>query len=323
MSKDSEGRVSHDQNFKNLIIDYPRQAIELFAPSEAQHIQQASITLLRQEQLKDRLGDRFFELDIPLLLQWPNGEREALVFIIEEQTAVSGFSVHKLAMYCLKIAELCKTSRLVPVVIFLNDGKPQNNLALGSECHTFLQFHYLQVILPRLPAKQYFDSSNIVARLNLPNMHYNITDKLAMYASAIRGLESLENNRDQQLKYLEFVDVYSRLSQNERKQFEQYYQKENSTMSGFNAAVMEQVRKEAILQGIEKGIRQGIKQGLEKGVMQGLGLGQRNTLKRQIQRRFGNLSDTYVAKIEQASDDQIQAWLDNVLDAQSIDQVFQ
>ena len=27
--------TSHDQNFKNLIIDYPRQALAFFAPIEA------------------------------------------------------------------------------------------------------------------------------------------------------------------------------------------------------------------------------------------------------------------------------------------------
>ena len=216
---------------------------------------------------------------------------------------MASFSVHKLAMYCLKVAELLQTDRLVSVVIFLNDGKPQNNLALGSEYHTFLQFHYIQVVLPRLPARQYFDSDNIVARLNLPNMHYRSSDKLAMYASAIRGLQSLEKSQDKQLKYLEFVDIYSKPSQNERKQFEQNYQKEVGTMSGFNAAVMEQVREAAILQG--------------------LGLGQRNTLKRLAQRRFGVLSDSVINKIEQASDEQVQQWLDNFVDAQSIEQVFQ
>ena len=32
--------MTHDQNFKNLILDYPRQAIALFAASEAQAIKQ-------------------------------------------------------------------------------------------------------------------------------------------------------------------------------------------------------------------------------------------------------------------------------------------
>ena len=27
--------VSHDQNFKNIIVEYPRQALEFFAPGEA------------------------------------------------------------------------------------------------------------------------------------------------------------------------------------------------------------------------------------------------------------------------------------------------
>ena len=27
--------VSHDQNFKNLILDYPRDALAFFAPEEA------------------------------------------------------------------------------------------------------------------------------------------------------------------------------------------------------------------------------------------------------------------------------------------------
>ncbi|MFT3758661.1 hypothetical protein [Thauera sp.] len=60
---------SHDQNFKNLILDYPRQALAFFAPDEAMHIDESvRITPIRQEQLKNRLGDRFHELDVPLLV---------------------------------------------------------------------------------------------------------------------------------------------------------------------------------------------------------------------------------------------------------------
>ena len=75
---------SHDQNFKNLILDYPRQALELFAASEASHFgQHVRITPIRQEQLKSRLGDRFRELDVPLLIEWPDGRNEALLFVLE------------------------------------------------------------------------------------------------------------------------------------------------------------------------------------------------------------------------------------------------
>lgn len=137
--------VSHDQNFKNLILDYPRQAIELFSPQEAADLDDSvRIVPLRQEQLKERLGERFRELDVPLLAEWPDGRREALLFALEEETSPGRFSVHRLAHYCLDLAELCQTTRVVPVVIFLNtNGQEAQSLVLGSERYDYLSFRYL------------------------------------------------------------------------------------------------------------------------------------------------------------------------------------
>lgn len=71
----------HDQNFKNLILDYPVQSLEFFAGKEAgSDLSEARIIPIRQEQLKERLGDRFRELDTPLLVEWPDGRREAILF---------------------------------------------------------------------------------------------------------------------------------------------------------------------------------------------------------------------------------------------------
>ena len=79
--------MDHDQNFKNLILDYPREALEFFAAPEAEGVVEgARIIPLRQEQLKERLGDRFRELDVPLLVEWPDGRREALLFVLEEES---------------------------------------------------------------------------------------------------------------------------------------------------------------------------------------------------------------------------------------------
>jgi hypothetical protein len=61
---------THDQNFKNLILDYPVQAIEFFAPQEANTLDEpVKVTPLRQEQLKNKFGDRCRELDTPLMFE--------------------------------------------------------------------------------------------------------------------------------------------------------------------------------------------------------------------------------------------------------------
>ena len=69
MRRTTGNGMNHDQNFKNLILDYPRQALEFFAAAEAGALEgeTARITPVRQEQLQERLGERFRELDTPLL----------------------------------------------------------------------------------------------------------------------------------------------------------------------------------------------------------------------------------------------------------------
>ncbi len=130
--------MSHDQNFKNLILDYPRQALAFLAESEALDLPaDVRITPIRQEQLQERLGERFRELDTPLLVEWPDGRRAALLFVIEEESNPERFSIHRLVHYCVDLAQLCETDRVVPVVIFLRGGPNRRSLELGSERHTY------------------------------------------------------------------------------------------------------------------------------------------------------------------------------------------
>jgi len=179
--------MSHDQNFKNLILDYPYQALAFFAAEEvADQLSGAEILLVRQEQLKNRLGDRFRELDVPLLVRWPDGRREALLFVLEEESDLRRFSIHRLAYYCLNLGELFKTDRVVPVVIFLHGQAPQRELVLGTERRTYLSFNFIACELTAIAYEHFRDSDNIVARLNLPNMHCAPGRKIDVYAQSMR-----------------------------------------------------------------------------------------------------------------------------------------
>jgi len=52
--------VSHDHNFKNLNLDYPRDAPAFFAAEEAPEPEDTvRIIPARQEQLQERLGERY------------------------------------------------------------------------------------------------------------------------------------------------------------------------------------------------------------------------------------------------------------------------
>ncbi|THF62998.1 DUF4351 domain-containing protein [Pseudothauera nasutitermitis] len=296
--------VSHDQNFKNLILDYPRQALEFFAPEEARDLDDAVlITPIRQEQLKNRLGDRFHELDVPLLVEWPDGRREALLFVLEEESDPARFSIHRLVSYTATLAELCKTARVVPVVIFLRGSRRiPRSLELGSERHAYLRFDYLACILADIPAHPHMNSGNLVARLNLPNMHWPRDRKIEVYAQAVRGLLTLEPEVEKRLKYMDFVDIYSALDDNERRLYAARYPQENRKMAGLT----------------ERLLTQGRQQGMQQGMQQG----ELAVLSRQLARRFGPLDPAVTERLQKASSAELEHWADNILDARTLDDVF-
>jgi hypothetical protein len=99
--------MNHDQAFKNLFLDCPIAALDMFAGVEGKSIKTARITPIREEQLKERLSDRFRELDVPLPLEWSDGRREAILFVLEEETEPKNFSIHRLAHYCLDLSDCC------------------------------------------------------------------------------------------------------------------------------------------------------------------------------------------------------------------------
>jgi hypothetical protein len=299
--------MTHDQNFKNLILDYPREAIALFAASEARAIDvNVRVTPVRQEQLQERLGERFRELDVPLLVEWPDGRREAILFVVEEETEPARFSIHRLAHYCLDLSELMNTRRVVPVVVFLHAGDFPERLTLGGDAGTYLDFRFLAYALPRIPARDHFRSANLVARLNLPNMAYGPEEKLEVYASAVRGLADLEMDPERQLKYLDFIDIYAALDENERIVYRRRYPEEVAKMTRFAERFMEKGREEGREEGVKKGIRQG----------------EARMLLRQLSLRFGDLPLSAREQVESADADTLLRWSDRILTATTWEEVL-
>ena len=201
--------MDHDQHFKNLILDYPAASLEFFAG--VRDLNGATITPVREEQLQEVLGSRYRRLDVPLEVDWPGERREAVLFVVEEETEPTDFSIYRLAHYCLDLSELLKTSRVVPVVVFLRTGRFPRRLDLGDDGHAYLSFDFLCCELAELPAENFVDSDNLVARVNLPNMRYAKSQRLEIYHRATQGLLALEPNGNKRRKYQDFIDAYAGL----------------------------------------------------------------------------------------------------------------
>ena len=292
-------RMSHDQHFKNLILDDPKESMAFFAPSEAEGVLEARVVPYVQEQLVERLGERYRELDVALLFEWPDGRRVALLFLIEQQTEARRFDIRRFAHYCLDVSALARTDRIVPVLIVLDLGGFPQTLSLGGDARAFLEFSFLVMVLKARKASDSYESPNIVERLLLPLMAYAEEEKLTVYLHAQTGLAQLEANLDKRLKYLGLIDKYMPLSDNELKR----YEREHVPKSRHKEKLME-LLSHAEKGGRAAGRKEGQREGRKAGCKEGQIDGERRLLARLLQRRFGKAtakaSEPLLATIEQA-----------------------
>jgi len=291
--------MSHDQNFKNLIVDYPHESVQFFAADEAAEVdRQVRVIPVREEQLKERLGDRFRELDVPLLLEWPDGRRAAILFVFEEESETHRFSIHRFAHHCLDLSELFETDRVVPVGIFLRGGERSASLTLGGDRYAFLSFRYLACTLTALRWEDWRDSDNLVARLNLPNMRYRPSERVAVYASATRGLMELDPDPEKRLKYADFIDIYAGLTAAEHEQYQRDYPEEAKTMQSFSTRFR------------------------DEGKQIGIQLGEATVVLYQLEQRFGRIPDEARQRVAQADPATLLRWSGRILTEDSIDEVL-
>ncbi|MCH2558151.1 MAG: Rpn family recombination-promoting nuclease/putative transposase [Alcanivorax sp.] len=71
-----------------------------------------------------------------------------------------------------------------------------------------------------------------------------------------------------------------------------------------------------------EGVLQGVAQGREQGLEQGRAVEARRLLGRLLARRFGPVSDHIQARLEAADTDQLELWIERLLDVNTLDDVF-
>ena len=208
--------MRHDQAFKNLVIDFPRQAVEFFAGEETGPLPPGvRIVPLRQEQQVDHLGRRHRILDVPLLVEFPRGGREAVVFALEGESGARRFSPARLAAYCADLSELTGSTRIVPVVVFLERAPGVARWQLGTERRTYLDLTWIGCRLGELDVGPWLESDNVVARLNLVNMAHGPGEARRAASAALDGLFGHVDDERLQVKYAKYVADYAQLPEDE------------------------------------------------------------------------------------------------------------
>ncbi len=153
------------------------------------------------------------------------------------------------------------------------------------------------------------ESDNIAARLNLPNMAFHPDQKIGVYASAQEGLVTLEQDINKRIKYTEFIDLYAGLDEAEVIRYREEY-------------LPKSPQKEAIMGLIELGKKEGRKEGKKEGRKEGRKEAEVLMLNKLLTRRFGTIPVWAGDRLKQAEEKDLEIWIDRILDAGSVEEMF-
>ncbi len=225
--------TSHDHNFKNMFLDFPKETLNLFFPqAEEAWGNVLDVTFPRQEPKKHHLSDAGLSLDMPILFRFEN--RQFLLWLVEFQEDKSKFSIYKLLRYTTDLMEAHPDALVVPTVLFTDRRKWRKSVLkqIHSQLNDrlFLHFEYVFHKLFDLEARDYYNVNNPVVKILLPKMQYLKEERLEVIRQAYKGLFELVNTGLFD-KYVNFIDVYSEIGDQEQQQlYENMIQHEETVM---------------------------------------------------------------------------------------------
>ena len=244
-------KQSHDHNFKNLFLDFPKETLEWFFPQAQQNWGQVrKVEFIRQEPKKRKLSEPSLALDMPILFFFEN--QQLLLWLVEFQEDKAKFSIYKLLRYTTDLMEAHPHALVIPTVLFTDRTKWRKDVLRKLETRLndrlFLHFEYLFFKLFDFNARDYYNINNPVVKILLPKMNYKKDERIEVIRQAYSGLFQLAS-RMLFDKYVDFIDVYAEVSEEEQENlYHEIIQHKETAM------LAQYIR--------DKGMQQGMQQGM-------------------------------------------------------------
>ncbi len=309
--------MKHDQLWKDVLWTFFREFLELFFPNVADHIDFDHLRLLAKELFTDIPQGLRREPDILVEASTKTGEVELLLIHIEVQAKRERDVPFRMWEY-YSLLRLRKRHPVLPIVVYLSSGtggvvKERYSESLFGE--GVLTFEYTAIALPDPSEEEYFDRDNVLAPALSALMRSNEEDRVTRKLKAYERLARLRMDEAKRSLLFNVVNQYIPLAQSEKFVLvRRMKQTESKEVIELLTEWEEEAMKKGVSQGVSKGIIQGMEQGLTRG--------KRETLLRQMKRKFGDLPENVIICLQNVDKAEVLDELaDRVLDAKSLEEM--
>ncbi|MBT9100039.1 DUF4351 domain-containing protein [Methylovulum psychrotolerans] len=308
--------IDHDRLFKELLTIFFTDFIALFQPELLGWFEPDSVTFLDKEIFTDIFGGERHEADLVANVRCKGGSACFLIHIETQAKRQPDFAP-RMFKYFARLHEKHGLP-VYPIAVLSYDtlSTPEpDRYSVAFPDGEVLAFRFRTVQLNRLNWRDYLGSHNPVASALMAKMAIEPKDRPRVKAECLRLLVTLKLDPARSRFISGFIDTYLRLQREELQIFDHLIHTE------FLPTEQEQAM-ELTTSWKEEGIQEGLQRGFSQGMQQGIQQGEYRALIRLLTRRFQALPADVLARIEAAQPEQLEQWLDNTLDATTLDDVF-
>jgi hypothetical protein len=247
---------SHDQSVKNLIKDYPAEALEFLAGDVvAEHGRPVEFEFLDTAVAKDDTAEPGPGKAMDLAIRYVFADGHGVLFVlVEHWSDADKLDLLRTARYYIDLCRRFPKDEILPIAL-VDDDRPRDlsdHIERGARQETFLTFRTRIVQVPALDLETYRETRNRVALSFSPNMRGTLdpVDRVLQVAIAFRNQGDSQGLR----KFFAFWIVEGRLKVKQQRELDR--------------RLKELDMPEIIDWWVQEGIEKGLEQGLELGLRQ-------------------------------------------------------
>ncbi|HYW20915.1 MAG TPA: DUF4351 domain-containing protein [Nodularia sp. (in: cyanobacteria)] len=291
--------IDHDRLFKELIQTFFWEFIELFLPEVLEYITQDSLNFLTEEIFTDvTTGDKR-KVDLLAQVKW-SGEDSYFLIHIENQAYNQKEFERRMFHYFARLDSKFLMP-IFPIVIFSYDEpkRPEKSQYVVNFPHRkILEFNYVAIQLNNLNWRSFLNKPNPVAAALMAKMNFQPEERIRVKLECLRMLVTLQLNPAKIELISGFIDTYLKLNTTEEQEL-------NTELHQANLIEEEKIM-EIVTSWMEKGIEQG----------------EQKIVKRQLKRRFNNITPAIESRINELSSQEIESLADAIFDLETLEDLI-
>ncbi len=284
---------------KELIRDYPEDALEFFEPEIFQRYgKPASTDFHIQENKKHHHRDRKLISDIAVIYRFANGKNVVLT-LVEHWSEKSKFDIHRFAHYIIDLDFQFPGYEKLPVALFTDragkwKNEPRKSIEIRCLDRVFLKFNYQLIRMKSEEAKNYRNTKNKFIAALRSSMKWKSGKKVFLAFDYIKYFSTLEKDIKLLRKHVDVIEYYFYLTDDEILELIDLMNKGEKT-----GMLTETILNLGIEKGKSEGILEGIREGEIKGKTEGKIEGKLETARKMRQKGFSLVEIIDITELSQ------------------------